>query len=561
MQLSFNSGEYSPFLDSRIDIEKSASAARQLENMQCTLAGEAKRRPGLRFVARIREGICNLTFTTYEGSGTWCGFKGFFTFNDGVTPRYLTKTVKGFQQYVNGEFVQTEYPNWSDEKDEILSQIDTLVSDDDAWTVDDIPPPENPSTRAGYLGVSAIESAWYGSASYDPEDGCSLANGIHVWRRTNGWQYAVLMSYVTGPSTSDEILDDVDDVFSGPYPGESQVVIASNTISTPSPNERISKAFGFTTLGNQLGSHTVIGTVREILGSEHTLYDQLVLDGAEVTSTRTSELTVFDDDTGSYEGQISSFSFVVSDTLNQSGVRYVVEFSVTRTTGSVSESLSLSEYYVGDGTSGRTISVVIPPADVGTSTEFNGECVTVRRDVSGFFSFDAMTDSEFAATTDSEERWQTNGRFVCGIGGSSIGGYSFEELPDSSGNDALIDTEVGHCFGDGLLFSPFEPIGWHEFENLADGNLNLTPGSVGFVGIGKLFITDNKTGRFLFETLADGTYTTTAGGTGFAGQGVFVEDFQQFGIFEFEAIADGAVSTTPVENGFASAGNLFVVDP
>lgn len=57
VQLSFNAGEYSPFLDSRVDIEKASSATRTMRNFLAEVGGTARRRPGLRFVLNTQPGL------------------------------------------------------------------------------------------------------------------------------------------------------------------------------------------------------------------------------------------------------------------------------------------------------------------------------------------------------------------------------------------------------------------------------------------------------------------------------------------------------------------------
>jgi hypothetical protein len=65
VQLSFNSGEWSPLLDSRVDIEKAGTAARTMENMLAVVGGEARRRPGLRLVDEIPAPPEFVTLTNY----------------------------------------------------------------------------------------------------------------------------------------------------------------------------------------------------------------------------------------------------------------------------------------------------------------------------------------------------------------------------------------------------------------------------------------------------------------------------------------------------------------
>ncbi len=55
IQQSFSGGEWSPELDQRSDLEKYYSACRLLENMFPTRYGPAQRRPGLKFVAEVKD--------------------------------------------------------------------------------------------------------------------------------------------------------------------------------------------------------------------------------------------------------------------------------------------------------------------------------------------------------------------------------------------------------------------------------------------------------------------------------------------------------------------------
>ena len=55
INLAFNAGEFSPRLDGRSDLEKYYSACRTLKNMICTRFGPAERRPGLQFVAEVKD--------------------------------------------------------------------------------------------------------------------------------------------------------------------------------------------------------------------------------------------------------------------------------------------------------------------------------------------------------------------------------------------------------------------------------------------------------------------------------------------------------------------------
>ena len=53
--MSFNAGEWSPRLDGRSDLEKYYSAARDMQNMIPTRYGPAERRPGLKYVAEVKD--------------------------------------------------------------------------------------------------------------------------------------------------------------------------------------------------------------------------------------------------------------------------------------------------------------------------------------------------------------------------------------------------------------------------------------------------------------------------------------------------------------------------
>lgn len=53
--VSFNSGEISPLIDARADVEKYASSCRHLENFLGLQYGGVARRPGLVFVAESTE--------------------------------------------------------------------------------------------------------------------------------------------------------------------------------------------------------------------------------------------------------------------------------------------------------------------------------------------------------------------------------------------------------------------------------------------------------------------------------------------------------------------------
>lgn len=53
--VNFNSGEFSPLLDARIDFQKYGNGCRTLDNFICTVQGPAKQRPGNRFVAEVKD--------------------------------------------------------------------------------------------------------------------------------------------------------------------------------------------------------------------------------------------------------------------------------------------------------------------------------------------------------------------------------------------------------------------------------------------------------------------------------------------------------------------------
>jgi len=503
--------------------------------------------------------VCTVNHITYSGSATLCGFKGFFTYNDGITPRYLTKTVKGFQQYVNGYFYSPLRPTPLNEKARIMNDLKLLVAGDNVWTVADIPPAETPHLRSGYKNVPAIESAWYGQAAYDPTDGCSLANNIHVFRRTNGWQYANVMQFSTGAATSDEIVVSVNNLWAGPYPGEFQTVVGYNEIRYVGLNERHYVAVGNTAYGNQLGSHTVFGYVKELLGNEHTLYDQLVIDGAVVTATKANELVSFDDSTGIFSGSLSAISVVIPETLNEIGFTYKIEFVILRTTGVVSSHQVVKYQYVGNGTNPRQISVPLPVALPGTSIAFSGECVIVAKDFSGWNEFELQPENVWLVRTNPITDWPQEGRFICG-NPSLIGVDDFDTLPDTGIGGTILETESGQCWENGRMFQPVDIIGWHEYDSQADGEYNITPGAIGFRGLARFFIYDNYLGTDDFNAITDGTYTQTYGGIGWADLGRFLVIDEPIGYDDFNAITDGTYTTTPQAQGFAGDGRLFIVD-
>jgi len=55
LQHSFNAGEWTSLLDGRSDLEKYYGACRTLKNMICSRYGPAVRRPGLYFVAEVKD--------------------------------------------------------------------------------------------------------------------------------------------------------------------------------------------------------------------------------------------------------------------------------------------------------------------------------------------------------------------------------------------------------------------------------------------------------------------------------------------------------------------------
>lgn len=65
-QLVFNSGEVTPLLDGRSDVEKLSGACRSLQNMTTDEAGAAIRRPGLQYIASVRGSTGQIA--VYRGS-------------------------------------------------------------------------------------------------------------------------------------------------------------------------------------------------------------------------------------------------------------------------------------------------------------------------------------------------------------------------------------------------------------------------------------------------------------------------------------------------------------
>jgi hypothetical protein len=119
--ISFNSGELSPLLDSRSDVEKVGSGCRTLQNMIVDTSGEVFRRPGTKFIATAGTPVVNptgppgivvtvnrqtdtqgdplgpksdcvkltltfeLTYLTIIGDGCLCGYNDF-VFGSPITP-------------------------------------------------------------------------------------------------------------------------------------------------------------------------------------------------------------------------------------------------------------------------------------------------------------------------------------------------------------------------------------------------------------------------------------------------------------------------------------------
>lgn len=66
IQPSFAGGELSPSLWGRVDLAKYATGLRRCENFLVRPAGGVTRRPGLRFVARVKGGKCRLVAFQYN---------------------------------------------------------------------------------------------------------------------------------------------------------------------------------------------------------------------------------------------------------------------------------------------------------------------------------------------------------------------------------------------------------------------------------------------------------------------------------------------------------------
>lgn len=65
---SFNGGEFSPYLDGRIDVEKYASGCRRLENFIVPPHGAAIRRPGTQFMAEVKDSTKAVRLIPFEYS-------------------------------------------------------------------------------------------------------------------------------------------------------------------------------------------------------------------------------------------------------------------------------------------------------------------------------------------------------------------------------------------------------------------------------------------------------------------------------------------------------------
>lgn len=466
------------------------------------------------------EEVCTptLSFITYSGSGTWCGFKGFFTFNDGITPRYLTKTIKGEERYYN-------YFPWGAPAfgPTILQTIrDWVASEDD-------------TPEAG----DGIQTFWSGSASYDPSDGCSLANGLQMYRRTNGNPYPFLTSYGIGPDDETSNISNayVDDIWGFPPGFYGIVVTGYNAVFTGSPDERNYLAYGFTAIGNQLGSNTVVGNVRERLSNEHTMFDQLVIDGAQVSSTQQSSLVSFNDETGEFEGTLSAFVFVKPDGFNELGVRYTIYFVVNVTTGMTTTEQEVNLSYVGTGVADEEITVPLP-VYLDSTVEFVEQCISVYKTIENTDGYETYVIGSDYYTLPAIQEWQAESDMDCGIGVSSDG---YEDLPLGP---IVGEPDCGNCW-DGPLETggPNELESYDGYEDYPLGPLYYEYLGFGWGEYGDLVIVDYNQSTEGYEDYPLGTITMLDSIEMWGGIGdIFIHAYDYAPLESYEDYSLGSIS-------------------
>lgn len=86
--VAFNSGEWSPLLDGRVDLQKYASACSTLENFIPTVQGPARRRPGTIYVAGVKDSADRTWLVPFEFSVT----QGYILeFGDGYIRFYTNR--------------------------------------------------------------------------------------------------------------------------------------------------------------------------------------------------------------------------------------------------------------------------------------------------------------------------------------------------------------------------------------------------------------------------------------------------------------------------------------
>lgn len=488
--------------------------------------------------------VCGLTHTTYSGSGTWCGFKGFFTFNEGITPRYLTKTVRGENRYFNS------WP-WGDGSINPLIHLEIRQ-----WVLGLDPlfpaPQGNPAP-------SGMQTFWLGQASYDPANGCALANGINVTRRTNGHPHAFIMAYGHGPELETMLAPNPLDIWAG-WGFYGNIVHGYNTVVIEGEAIRNFTALGLTAYGNQLGSHTVYGLVREALGNEHTLFAQLVISGGQVTATRQSELTSYNDATGAFAGTVSAFTFTKPAGLNATGKRYTVRYRITVTTGIVVEEREEAVEYAGTGIAAEQHTVPLPVI-LGAVTAFDGECITITETRESWDDFEHLADTQFTETLGEAPGWAAVGDLSCGTG---ISADDFEEafMVLNPGQTEVIVTslETGYCWlGPMDATSPAELEAWDDFEDYLAGSYQVIQNKgFGWVGYGDVFTVDNPGGSDDFESYALGVLVNmdfNPGWVGFGDMGTHALD--AVANDDFESYALGAFTVMNGGENWTGNGDIY----
>jgi hypothetical protein len=109
--ISFNAGEFSPYLDARVDLSKFKAGCRQLQNAVVETYGAARRRPGLQFIAEAKhhDRQCRLEDFRFSTSTTFTlevGHLYMRFFSNGAQVEKATATAWGTATpYVVGDYV------------------------------------------------------------------------------------------------------------------------------------------------------------------------------------------------------------------------------------------------------------------------------------------------------------------------------------------------------------------------------------------------------------------------------------------------------------------------